>query len=191
MMNNTKYRFAWSLGLTLMLLAGCGLISGTFVLVVKLVENEDLLWQGDYYYHEVDLTTDEVWKDHADEIEYIDLVGFEVWGTFAPPLDSYDVYIARPESPLTSLSAPATVQADAIKVLEGVTAVGVENTFQNPRSDRMISYGQSFDFLRNVDSLKAMALDGEFKLWAIPASGDTLDMHIDTLSVIVTFTAQQ
>ena len=45
------------------LLAGC-LLSGTFVFSYMLVENEDLIYNGEFYYASVDWTDDDDWEDH-------------------------------------------------------------------------------------------------------------------------------
>ena len=51
-----------------------------------------------------------------------------------------------------------------------------------------ISYGESFSYLRNAGTITDMLEDGEFKLWAFADNGST-DVTVDSLKVVVTFTA--
>ncbi len=161
-------------------LIGCGLISGTFVLTIMLIEDDDFSWFGDFYYAEVDLTEDDVWEDHGDDIQNIDLFGFELWIRNNGAANKYQAYIARMSSTLDAGSSREDVENDAIQVLEDIPV---------PANSSFISYAESFKYLRNEDSLKAMAESGQFKLFAYADFGDTTNVHIDSLRIVATITA--
>jgi len=165
-------------------LVGCGLISGTFLLNLKLVEDEDLFWKGDYYYSEVDFTEEEVWEDYGDEINKIDLVGFDLWATNDLVTDElYTVYATRMESPLADTSTVAQIEAGATAIFRDVPikAKGITH----------ISFGNSINYIANFDSLKVWAEKGEFKAFAVPSVSSIIDMRIDSLRVLVMFTANK
>ena len=163
---------------------GCGLISGTFLLNLKLVEDEDLFWAGDYYYSEVDFTEEEVWEDHGDDIDKVDLVGFDLWATNDLVTDEfYTVYAARMESSLADTSTVAQIEAGATAVFRDVPIKADATTH--------ISFGNSINYIANFDSLQLWAETGEFKAFAVPSVGNVVDMRIDSLRVLVMFTASK
>ncbi len=165
----------------LLLITGCLVLSGTFVLTVMLIENEDLVWNGEFYYDEVDLTAEDVWQDHGDDIKNIDLVGFELWAHNLSGSDNtYDVYITQLLTKLDDSSTREEVESDATPVLLDLPL---------PNGASYISYSQSFTYLTNTDFLKDVVKTGKFKLFAYPETGTNTNIHIDSMRVIVTLTA--
>ena len=163
----------------LSLLAGC-LLSGTFVFSYMLVENEDLIYNGDFYYASVDWTDDDDWEDHQGNIKDIDLVGFELWATnTSGTADTFTVYVVDLQSSLDGSSSRSEVEAGATLVVNNlpVAATGLTH----------VTYGQSFKYLANVETLKNLTETGKFKLFAFVTS-PAVDVTIDSLRVIVTLT---
>jgi len=166
-------------------MAGCLIVTGTFLLAITLVSGEDLSWTGDYYYDSVDLTQEQVWQDHGDQIKNIDVVGFELWITNNnAATESYDLYLASLSSSLNSGSTLPAVVSGATQVLNNVPAAGGA-----PGTKTHISYPKSFSYLMNVDALKTLTEQGGFKLFLVPSDNHLTNLQVDSLKVVVTFTA--
>jgi hypothetical protein len=164
--------------LTSLLLVGC-LLSGTFV-VSMLFKDFPVAGSGNLYYFDVDVTSEDVWTDHEDNIKDIDNVGFELWVTNVSGVaNTYECYIAPMASLLSGQSSKSTVVAGATKVLE-VPLAATGQTF--------IGYADSFSHLTNLETLKALAESGQFKFWAMSAATLT-DFTVDSILVVITFTA--
>jgi hypothetical protein len=145
------------------------------------VENEDLIYNGDIYYASVDWTDDADWEDHQDNIKDIDLVGFELWATNADETaDTFTVYVADLQSSLDGSSTRSEVDSVATLAVNGLPLA--------PSGQTHVTYGQSFKYLDNVETLKNVVETGKFKLFAFVTS-PTVDVTIDSLRVIVTLTA--
>ncbi len=163
----------------LSLLAGC-LLSGTFVFSYMLLKDKDLIYYDDFYYASVDWTDDEDWEDHQGNIKDIDLVGFELWATNAgETADTFTVYVADLQSSLDGSSTRSEVDSSATRVVNDLPIA--------PSGQTHITYGQSFKYLDNVETLKNLVETGKFKLFAF-VTPPTVDVTIDSLRVIVTLT---
>ena len=164
--------------LTSLLLVGC-LLSGTFV-VSMLFKNFPVAGSSNFYYFDADVTSDDVWTDHKDNIKDIDNVGFELWVTNASGVaNTYDCYIAPITSPLSSLSSKSEVVAGATKVLE-IPLAATGQTF--------VGYADSFSHLTNLETLKSLAESGQFKFFAMSDATPT-DFTVDSIRVVITLTA--
>ncbi len=163
----------------LLLLAGC-LVSGTFVVVY--VHDKPFIAQDEFYFYDVDITGESVWKDHRDKIKDIDLVGFELWITnneSAPR--KFSIYLDGPDEPeYTTLEE---VQDNATIVLEGLPLPA------GPGGKAHVTYGQSFKYLRNVPTLLKLVESGKFNYYGISDGGASAGYTIDKAKVIITFTA--
>ena len=160
------------------LLAGC-LLSGTFISVIVIVD-EDFTTRTGFYFYDVDLTEEDVWNDHKDEIKDIDLVGFELWITNETgTADTFTVYVADLQSTLDGSSTRSEVDSVATLAVNGLPVA--------PSGQTHITYGQSFKYLSNIGTLKNLVETGKFKLFAFVTS-PTADVTIDSLRVIVTLT---
>lgn len=159
-------------------LVGC-LVSGTFV-VTLFIEEGDFTTLNGFYYYMVDLTTEDVWEDHKDNIENIDIVGFELWITNnSGSATTFNVWIEDIASPeRTSL---AQVQANATLVLEDLDiAAGSVH----------ITYGQSLSHVTNVSTLKELAESGQFHYYGHSSvGGPGAQYFVDSARVIVTLSA--
>ncbi len=161
------------------LLAGC-LLSGTFIFSYMLVKDKDLIYYNDLYYASVDWTDDDDWEDHQDNIKDIDLVGFELWATNAgETADTFTVYIADLQSSLDGSSTRSEVDSVATLAVNGLPIA--------PSGQTHVTYGQSFKYLDNVETLKNLTEAGKFKLFAFMTS-PSANLTVDSVRVIVTLT---
>ncbi|MFH1374818.1 MAG: hypothetical protein ABII79_13605 [bacterium] len=173
-----KYSMAAVAVITLVL-AGC-LVSGTFVLSIMLYKDKDLVYNNDFYYDEVDLTEESVWKDHGDNIKNIDVVGFELWATNnSGTTNTINVYATNTTSSLDSLSTRTEVSDSATQVIKELPLA---------TNKTHISYGQSFKYLINTGILKGLVKNGTFKAFVMLKT-PSVDVTVDSLRVIVTLSA--
>lgn len=167
----------------ILLLVACSVISGTWILTFQLVENESLVWYDDFYYGSVDMSEDETWEDHVEHIKDINMIGLEVWGTNNTETNQlYDVYLDGQGSELTITSSRSEIAEKATLVLE--------NFPLNTGGAQFISYGESLNYVKNVDKLKDLLEDGEMKFFAYSKGiSDTTNIHLDSVNIVITFTA--
>jgi len=166
----------------ILLIVACSFISGTWILTYRLVENDSLVWYDDFYYGSVDLNDEENWEDHVEHIKDINMIGLEIWGINNTGTNQeYNVYIDGAGSSLNGSSTRSEVEEDATLV--------IENLPLNTGGPQFISYGQSLGYVRNVDMIKDLLEAGEMKFFAYSNISDTTNIHIDSLNIVITFTA--
>lgn len=166
----------------LALLTGC-LLSGTFVIVIS-IEKVDFTTRTGFYYYHIDLSEEQDWLDHKDDIKDIDLVGFELWitnhedvaRTFSVYVDD-DASLPDSNSSLTDVKSNATLVLDEFELDAG------------PNKQMRVTYGQSFKYLKNVETLKSLVEKGTFDYFGVSSGGTASGYTIDSARVIITFTA--
>lgn len=156
-----------------LLIAGC-IWSGTFVI------NQTITFDpgDDFYSYRVDLTTNATWQDHKDNIDRIETVGFILYLENKVLETAYfSAYIneATGDAPHPSeVPATAKIIIDSLAIKSG---------------KQVISYAESLKLLRNLDALKKMTKAGKFDFYGTGAGGDAGNIKIDSVTVVVTFTA--
>jgi hypothetical protein len=160
-----------------LLLGGCILISGTFVIV----QTFDLSAQSGFYYYNVDITEEPDWEDHKDNIDAIESVGFELWtDNFEGEGWSFDVYLDGADQPV--YTDRDDVIANATQVLDGLAI---------PRGPMHLTYGESFAYVINVETMKALVKTGQFHYYGF-ARGELIHGYeVDSGKVIVTVAASK
>ncbi len=161
------------------LLAGC-LVSGTFV-ISEIIQGDEFSTGNGFYYHAVDLRDNETWQDHEDDIESIDVIGFEMWiHNYSASATTFDVWIDDIAN--DSLTSIGEVEDHATQIIDGLSI--------NPGAN-FVTYGKSLSVLTNTKTLKELLLSGRFHYYGrssagIPGPG-TYDL--DSIRVIVTLSA--
>lgn len=173
-------RFGWlPLVLAGLVLSGC-LVSGTFVVVQVFTFGQA---SGNFYSEAVDLTEDDVWDEHKDDIDRIDVVGFELWITNETTADfTYSAYIDDPEDPMWV--TPEQVDSLATLIFDNLTITGAG---AGSGSRRVITYAQSFAYLKNVPEIRRLMKLGVFDYYALTEGTGT--GTVDSVKVIVTVSA--
>ncbi len=165
----------------LLLLVGCNLISGTFISVF-LITDADFTTQTGFYFYNVDLTEEDVWNDHNDEIQDIDLIGFELWITnHEATARTFSIYLDEASQPV--YTTVSEVQSNATIVLDGLSLAA------GPEVQTHITYGSSFSYLKNIDTMKDLVESGTFHYYGLADGGTTAGYTIDSVRIIITFTA--
>ncbi len=162
----------------LLVTSGCILMSGTFTVT----ESFSFNLQTGFYPLRVNLTDEEDWDDHKDEIDRIDLIGFEIFMTNDEDNDiTLNLYIDDAENPLHSNYT--LMRNSAIRILDHYELEA------GPNQSSHITYGESFQYLENIEELKEFAKQGKFNLYGVTKTGGSSAFKIDSGKVVITFTA--
>ena len=173
-MYKIKNKLGW-VGTALLgfLITGC-LVSGTFVINHKFTVND----MGDFYFYQVDITTEQVWKDHSDKIQFIDAIGMELYITSSEPSTvTFNAYVDNYSG---EDSNPAEVPDGITQIIEDMT-VSPGKTF--------ITYAKSLTLIKKIDVLKALAKKGKFDFYATTTGTPGSSFIIDSARVVITFSA--
>jgi hypothetical protein len=162
--------------LALIILSGCLLVSGTFVVTEKFTVNP----RTGFYFFQADVTQTSTWEDHADDIHFIDAVGFIMYiRSFESSEVDFDVYVDDYSGPManpTSIPSSATIVIDDLPVSPG---------------ESVISYKQSLESIENLDTLKKLAKAGRFDCYTTSTGEDGGTFIVDSVIVMITLSGGQ
>ncbi len=162
---------------TALILGGC-LLSGTFTVDEKFTFEV----QEGLYFHAADVTDESDWQEHKDDIDNVDMVGFELWMTNHQSTPaSFSVYVDDFGEP--QWTGAADVESNAVKVF-GDLALKPGDGVQTH-----VTYGESLGMFRNVGELRRLAREGRFHVYGISSAAAGSEFTIDSARVVVTFTA--
>lgn len=166
--------------LAIFMFTGCWewIASGTLVLGERF-EDEDILYTDEFHYFMVDLSDNETWADHEDNIKAITGIGFELWVTNnGEDTATGQIYFTRADDPLYTTAAE--VQANAVKIFDGweLPPDGVQT---------YLNWPMSLAYIESADTLYKTVITGEITLYALT---ETLpyDLVVDTATVVLTVT---
>ena len=154
--------------------SGC-LLSGTFVIDLPL--DEMLFSSSTFYQQKLDLTDNQTYNEHKDQIKDITDIGFALkienkTGSNA----SGELYLSD-DSTYTTV---AQVKNSATLVLTGISVP--------PNTTKSINWSESYQYIKNLEVLKDQAKSGSFWVYAI-IDNAPLNLRIYDASVIITFAA--
>ena len=161
------------LALIAVFVSGC-IISATFVIVKEF----NFPPREGFYFYQVDITTDETWQDHQDEIDIIEAVGFEFYIhssasgdiAFSVFVDDFSGAGADPSEVPTS----ADVVLDSLVISNGSSKV---------------SYSRTVGLIEHLDRLKELTRTGRFDVYTTSTGEVGGNFIIDSAKVIVTLSA--
>lgn len=168
---------------TLILIAlfavGC-LVSGTFVIV----ENFEFSFVSGFYADAVDLTDNEDWADHRDNLDKVEVVGFEVWVTNNSSNDfSFWAYMDDYDNACQNQTC-ADNRTTKFLILDTLTIPASTGS----SSYKLVSYAQSFNYIQNLDKIKKMVFDGSFNFYGYSSDGGASGT-VDSIKAIITVNA--
>lgn len=173
-------------GLALLVLAalGCKIVSGTFVVV----ESFSFTTKTGFYPTAVDLTENDTWQDHKDDIDRIEVVGFELWITNDETSEwTYTGYVNEATMPDDTLSQ-GQVEANATRVFGPLT---VPAGTVGAGTQKFVSYSESLGLLSNIKTLQNLVKGGLFDYYAIATGGSGgLGGQVDSIRIIITVAAK-
>lgn len=174
-----KRKPLWSLSgsiLLVILVSSCFLFSGTWVIIFE-VDNEDIHPSQSFYKFTVDLTGEDIWQDHKDDIDDIADISFtfKLANTGAGTLTGR-VYVSSDSTlaDTTAVDSLATIILDGISVAPGDTL--------------QMTLAHYYDLLQNFDTLKELVKSGIFTAYAIVPNAPS-DMEFFDVIVVVTISA--
>jgi len=171
-MSRLKHIIALTGILAVSMFTGC-IYSGTYV--IDETFTPDL--KAEFYFGQVNVTTDPTWQKHKDDIHFVDAVGFELWFTENPGNDAtsflFNAYANGFSTPPMDDSIPSAAH-NVVKNLNVSVASG------------RITYAQSLSAISKLDELKALAKTGKLDYYHTQESDDAIDITIDSVRIIIT-----
>ncbi len=166
----------WGCILLILLVSSCFLFSGTWVIIYE-VEEADIDCPGSFYKFTVDLTEEDIWKDHKDDIDNIPDISltFKLANTGTDTLTGR-VYV----SPSSTLDDTTEVKDSATIILDGISVA--------PGDTLQMTLAHYYDLLQNFDTLKDLVKTGKFTAYAIVPNAP-LNMEFSDVIVVVTISA--
>lgn len=170
------------LATVLLVIGGC-LVSGTFVVVEKFSFTPST---SGFIGEAVDITGNEVWEDHADKLDEVEMIGFELYVTnvsstewkFWAEMDQYDAGCTL--LPCADSSSTKFLIFDTLTIPAG----------NNSTSQKLVSYPQSLTHLKNVQRALDLVIDGQFNFYGYASTGPGGSWGcIDSIKVVVTLNA--
>ena len=157
------------------LLAGCGIISIT----ITIDEDFDVTSTGDFWYKSFDVTENEDWIEHEDDIEFVELVMFDIWMTnHAGSPITFDAYVHHYDSTLITTRPAFDAATTPVQVLSDIVIPAGES--------KHLTAGQSLAHIVNLPEMKERALDGQFHIYGTSEGGSSFDFSIDSGKVLIT-----
>jgi hypothetical protein len=157
-------------------ISGCLLLTGTFIIDLK-VDGTEVNTGSNFQYFEADLSKEQVWKDHKDNIKYIDNIGFQLWVT------------NNDASPVTGqlfASALDTIYTDTASVRDN--AILILSDLILPAGKTYVDWPTSLKYIRNLPSMRKIVEGGKFKIYGLITTLP-FNITIDSATVVVTITA--
>ncbi|TFH50003.1 MAG: hypothetical protein E4G89_03995 [Methanothrix sp.] len=161
----------------LLLLAGCFIVSGTFTIE----KSFSFPVQAGLYHYLADVTDEQDWIDHKDDIDNIDGVGYDIWFTNYGADDvTFNIWVDGADEP--EYLTFAQVNDSTTKILDNLTL---------PPGQTHLTYGNSFGYIQNVETIRTLGMTGKFHMYGASKTGTGGPFAVDSGKVIFTFTGHK
>jgi hypothetical protein len=172
--NNHKYLWFLPL-LPAILLCGCWLISGTWV-VVFAVADEDIFAGEGFHKFDVDITGESVWEDHKDNLHNVEDVAlsFKIINDASTEATAR-VYVSSDNM----LSDSTAVKSSATLILDGITVPAYDSLH--------VDFAYYYDVLQNFETLRDLVKTGVFTAYALVPDPQNVDVRYAV--AVITFSA--
>lgn len=163
--------------LLLVLVSGCWfLLSGTWIIVYAVADEEIDDTHPGLNIFDVDLTDEDVWVDHHDNLDNIEDVAMTFRFVNELPTEATGrIYVSSDNS----LADTNAVKSSATLILDGLT-IPANDTLQ-------VDLAFYYDILQNFEALRDLVKTGVFTAYAIVPS--STEVYIRYMVVVVTFSA--
>jgi len=178
MIKNTKKTALLSLGV--IFLAGC-LVSGTFIITLDIEEFWSKSTTQEFEAHAVDLTTEQVWIDHKDDIKNISDIRFRAVVEEELGNDATGVVYFSENGTYTS---PDDVRsaADAFVVFSGLKIPA--------NGALLVTFAESANYRQNLDLALELIETGKFYIYVLTPTG-AFELYVHDIYILITFDAGQ
>lgn len=134
---------------------GC-LLSGTYVITYK-VEDEIISTEKILNSASVDLSDNDTWADHEEDIKYVDEVAFtfKVKNLISTDSTTGQLYITD----IDTFTQVDDIRSNATLIVDGIEL--------GPGETKHILWNQCFQYILNLDTLKKQVESGTFHLYGI------------------------
>jgi hypothetical protein len=177
MMRKIKIFGLLSALLAMVIAAGCSVVTGTFIISIKIDSydiNED---KEDFAYFSVDLSQEEDWNKHKDDIKNIDNVGFQLWfNNTGDETVTGEIYASTMD---TVYNDTAAVKGNATLIFSGL---------EIPPGVSYVDWPTSLGYIHNLPTLRRIVETGLFTGYALTTTLP-FTVTLDSATVIITLTA--
>jgi hypothetical protein len=165
--------------LATILAIGCAsLITGTFVIDIWIGHSEINSDHEDFDYYTVDMTSNEDWNNHKDDIKRIENVGFQLWITNdGLSTVSGEMYA----------TADTTIYADTTEVKDNATLIFSGLNLAPGKT--YVDWATSLGYIKNLSTIRSLVQGGKFTVYGMTTTLP-YNVTIDSARVIVTLTAK-
>ncbi len=134
---------------------GC-LLSGTYVITFN-VEKTIISTQDTLNFAAVDLSENDTWADHQEDIKYVDEVAFtfKVENLISTDSTTGQLYITD----IDTFTNVDDIRANATLIVDGIEL--------GPGETKHILWNECFQYILNLDTLKKQVESGTFHLYGI------------------------
>ncbi len=161
----------------LLILAGCMLVSGTFTIEKSFKFDAP----AGLYHYLADVTKEQDWIDHKDDIDNIDGVGYDIWFTNYGASDvTFNIWIDDASEP--EYTAFDSVTANTVKILDNLIL---------PPGVSHLTYGNSFGYIQNVTTIRKLGMKGIFRMYGATSTGTGGPFVVDSGLVVFSFTGHK
>lgn len=136
---------------------GC-LLSGTYVITFE-VKEEIISTQDSINSASVNLSDNPDWRDHKEDIKYVDEVGFTFKVQNLSSTDSATGQLYITHFGDSTLSHVDSIKKNTTKIVDGIVLA--------PGEEKHILWNESFNYILNLDVLKKHVESGSFHLYGI------------------------
>jgi hypothetical protein len=173
-------RWTLALILTVLVTAGCSLISGTVRVEYDFQSGLQHSTGQNVGAVNADLTTNKNYNDNKDKIKSVDEVGFVFHAqNNLSNAATGEIWLSPTQiSPATA----ANIRAQARRVVHGLA--------MNPNGSMDVSYETSLSLEDNPDYLHEVVKGGKFFLYGLADGTSTFDITVDKLTAVVLLTVE-
>ena len=152
---------------------GC-LLSGTYVITFE-VEDEIISTEKVLNWASVDLSENDTWADHHEDIKYVDEVAFtfKVKNHLSEDSATGQLYMTD----IDTFTQVDDIRDHATLVVDGI--------FLGPGEEKHIQWNECFQYILNLDYIKAQVESGTFHLYGICRE---TPFHVEFYDIIAVIT---
>jgi len=183
----------------LLVLTGCFIVSGTFTIE----EDFSFTAQSGLYHYLADVTREQDWIDHKDDIDNIDGVGYDIYFTnYGASNVTFNIWIDEASEP--EYTTFAQVSANTVKIMDNLTlpeyttfaqvsanTVKIMDNLTLPPGESHLTYGNSFGYIQNVETIRTLGMTGKFRMYGATKTGTGGPFVVDSGKVVFSFTAHK
>lgn len=146
--------------LAVFLCMGANCITTGNLMIIEYIDDFAAQTESSLDREQVDLSTNDDWNEHKDDIAAIDDIGFacRIENLGAQPAGG-QLFLFKPKNENDSLASYSDVQSKGTLVLDGIVV--------EPGATREIKWQESYDYLQNFEKAKQIIFTEKFQVYFV------------------------